>query len=73
MLNGATCALGSDGGAVLGGWGPEPDDAIVAPILPCLGPVGGLGMDHDGGVATAEKECRMVEAKKGRARKVHRG
>ncbi len=33
MLNKATCAPGSDGGAVLGGWGPE-FDAIVAPILP---------------------------------------
>jgi hypothetical protein len=29
-------------------------------------------VDHDG-VATAEKECRRVEARKGRARKVHRG
>ena len=29
-------------------------------------------MDHDG-VATAEKECRRIEARKGRARKVHRG
>jgi hypothetical protein len=38
MLNRATwCAPGSDGGAVLGGWGPE-FDAIVAPILPCFGP-----------------------------------
>jgi hypothetical protein len=47
MLNGATCAPGRDGGAVLGGWGPELD-AIVAPmILPCLGPVGGLGVDHE--------------------------
>ena len=54
----------------MGGWGPELD-AIVAPILPCLGPVGGLGVDHDG-VATAEKECRRVEARKGRARKMHR-
>ncbi len=54
----------------MGGWGPELD-AIVASILPCLGPVGGLGVDHDG-VATAEKECRRVEARKGRARKMHR-
>ena len=44
MLNGATCAPGSDGGAVLGGWDPELD-AIVAPILPCLG---GLGGDSGG-------------------------
>ena len=29
-------------------------------------------MDHDG-VATSEKECRRVEGRKGRARKVHRG
>ena len=70
MLNGATCAPGSDGGAVLGGWGPELD-AVVAPILPCLGPIGGLGVNHDG-VATAEKECRRVETRKGRARKMHR-
>ncbi len=55
----------------MGGWGPELD-AIVAPILPCLGPVGGLGVDHDG-VATAKKECRRVEGRKGRARKVRRG
>ena len=55
----------------MGGWGPELD-AIVAPIFPYLGPVGGLGVGHDG-VATAEKECRRVEGRKGRARKVHRG
>ncbi len=69
MLNGATCAPGSDGGAVLGGWGPELD-AIVAPILPCS--VGGLGVDHDG-VTAAEKESKRVEGRKGRARKAHRG
>jgi hypothetical protein len=56
---------------MVGGWGPE-FDAIVAPILPCLGPVGGLGVDHDG-VTTAEKECRRVEGRKGRVGEVHRG
>ena len=71
MLNGATCAPGSDGGAVLCGRGSELD-ANGAPILPCLGPVGGLGVDHDG-VTTAEKECGRVEGRKGRARKAHRG
>ena len=54
----------------MGGWGPELD-AVVAPILPCLGPIGGLGVNHDG-VATAEKECRRVETRKGRAGKMHR-
>ena len=43
MLKGATCVPGSDDGAVLGSQGPELD-VIVAPILPCLGPVGGLGV-----------------------------
>jgi hypothetical protein len=71
MLDGATCAPGSDGGAVLGGRGPVLD-AIVAPILPRLGPIGGLGVNH-GGVATADKECRRVEGRKGMARKAHRG
>ncbi len=56
-----------DGGAVLGGRGPELD-AIVAPIFPRLGPIGGLGVDHDG-VATSEKECGRIEGRKGRARK----
>ena len=60
MLNGATCAPGSD--SVCGG-GPE-FDAIVASIFPRLGPVGGLGVDHNG-VATAEKECWRVEGRKG--------
>ena len=58
-------------GAVLGGRGPVLD-AIVAPILPRLGPIGGLGVNH-GGVATADKECRRVEGRKGMARKAHRG
>jgi hypothetical protein len=71
MLNGATCAPVSDVGAVLGGWGPELH-AIVAPILPCLGPVGGLGVDHDR-VATAEKECRRVEAREGSPRNYQPG
>ena len=51
----------------MGGWGPELD-AIVAPILPCLGPIGGIGVNHDR-VTTAEKEYRRVEARKGRAKK----
>jgi len=54
----------------LSGRGPELD-AVVPPILPCLGPVGGLGVDHDR-VATAEKECRRVEAGMRRAGEAHR-
>jgi hypothetical protein len=71
VLNGATCAPGCNGGAVLGGGGPEMD-ANVAPILPRLGPIGGIGVNHDG-VTTAEKECGMIEGRKGRARKAKRG
>ena len=52
VLDGSTCAPGGDGRSVLGGRGPELD-AVVPPILPCLGPVRGLGVDHDR-VATAE-------------------
>ncbi len=62
---------GGNGGAVLGGRGPE-IDADVAPILPRLGPIGGIGVNHDG-VTTAEKECGRVKARKGRARKAKRG
>ncbi len=71
VLDGATCAPGFDGMAVLGGRGPELD-AILSPILSRLGPIGGLGVDHDG-VATTEKECGRVEGRKGRAGKAHRG
>ena len=66
-----TCAPGGNGGAVLGGGGPE-TDANVAPILPRLGPIGGIGVNHDG-VTTAEKECGRVKGRKGRARKAKRG
>jgi hypothetical protein len=71
VLNGTPCAPGGNGGAVLGGGGPE-IDANVAPVLPCLGPIGGIGVNHDR-VATAEKECRRVKGRKGRARKAKRG
>jgi hypothetical protein len=71
VLNGTTCAPGSNGGAVLGGGGPE-TDANVAPILPRLGPIGGIGVNH-GGVTTAEKECGRVKGREGRARKAKRG
>ena len=45
MLNRTTCAPGCDGGTVLGGRGLELD-AIVSPILPSLGPIAKLGVDH---------------------------
>jgi hypothetical protein len=57
--------------AIFGGRGPELD-AIVAPILSRLGPIGWLGVDHDG-VVIAEKLCGRVEGRKGGARKAHRG
>ena len=43
-----------------------------AVILPRLGPIGWLGVDHDE-VAITEKLCGRVEGRKGRARKAHRG
>ena len=55
----------------MGGGGPE-TDANVAPILPRLGPIGGIGVNH-GGVTTAEKECGRVKGREGRARKAKRG
>ena len=55
----------------MGGGGPE-TDANVAPILPRLGPIGGIGVNHDG-VTIAEKECGRVKGRKGRARKAKRG
>ncbi len=55
----------------MGGGGPE-TDANVAPILPRLGPIGGIGVNH-GGVTTAEKEFGRVKGREGRARKAKRG
>jgi hypothetical protein len=72
LNNGTTCAPGGNGGAVLGNGSPE-TDANVAPILPHLGPIGGIGVNHDGVTITAEKECGRVKGRKGRARKAKRG
>ena len=55
----------------MGDGGPE-TDANVAPILPRLGPIGGIGVNH-GGVTTAEKECGRVKGREGRPRKAKRG